>query len=66
MSDNKNLWTDHNIELLLWSLVLFLVLAIADDATKRAFDQGGEGLRQTLNPPKATLAGVARPPEIGN
>lgn len=69
MRDRHNLWTNHNIELLLWSLVLFLILAVADDVTKHAFDRhNGDLALGRLSAPQLPMGTgeVAKSPELGN
>jgi hypothetical protein len=39
MRDRHSLWTSHNLELLLWSIVLFAILAVANDISKHVFDK---------------------------
>jgi len=39
MRERHSLWTSHNLELLLWSIVLFAILAVANDISKHVFDK---------------------------
>ncbi len=67
MRERKSLLNNQNFELLLWSLVLFLILAIADDMTKTAFDRRADFARESIAAPRAVNANdIAQSPEMGN
>ncbi len=67
MRDRHSLWTQHNLELFLWSMVLFVILAAANDLTKQAFGPSGESSRLKRSMERADrLSDFAKSPEMGN
>jgi hypothetical protein len=60
MRDRHSLWTSHNLELLLWSIVLFAILAVANDISKHVFDKPSMHVSQVNH----TAAEVAQSPEM--